>query len=229
MKKAVFFAVSVITLFLLSYVVIAVPSGAGVNVLSSETWTNASAGSYGGQGGNVTNLSLCGCTQTNAWAGFFGEVSGGITLNDAGADIFYDWAVSSVTGEVYASRDSAPTWTSVVAVDPCTTDELFTGTGSDKVSNTFTALNNSALTVGTTVIGAGTSCALANGTYVNDAEPTSPVFEEILISDGTDPIYVAKINENTVGFDGDTHDYQMIVPDNYTSNILTYYFFIELG
>jgi len=229
MKKAIFFAVSVITLFLLSYMAIAVPSGAGVSVLSSERWSNTTAGSYGGQGGNVTNTTLSGATQTNAWAGFFGEVTGGITLNDAGADIFYDWAVASITGEVYATRASSPSWSTIVAQNDCTTDSLFTGSGADNTTNTFVASNNSAVTVGTTVIAAGTSCALPNGTYVNGAEPTSPVFEEILLSDGTNPIYVAKINADQTGYDGATHDYQMIVPDNYTSNILTYYFFIELG
>ncbi|MBD3260063.1 hypothetical protein GF371_05575 [Candidatus Woesearchaeota archaeon] len=206
------------------------PSGAGVSVTGSSRWVNTSAGSYPGEGGNISNASLSGATQTGVWSGFVGEVTGGVTLNNANAQALFDWAVTSVTGEVFASRNSTPEWGNIAAQNDCTVDSSITGSGSDNSTNTWTASNNTAVQVGTTNIAAGSACAL--GTYVSGAAQSGTRdFEEILLTAGGtgNEVYTAKINEDTTGYDGSTHDYQMIVPDYSNSTSLTYYFFVELG
>ena len=55
--------------------------------------------SYGGSGtslfaqaGNVTQLDLSGKQVTSHWAGFYGNVSGSMTLEDSTGNVFYNWS-----------------------------------------------------------------------------------------------------------------------------------------
>jgi hypothetical protein len=61
-------------------------------------------------------------------------------------------------------------------------------------------------------------------------------FDEVLLTDGSaapqNIIYTSILNQDTVGFDGGTHDFEMIVLENGASGKATatnYYFYLELG
>jgi hypothetical protein len=220
------FTILIIILILLFPVVYAVPEGATVTPGTSETRQSSGAGSHGAFGGNITQLNVSGDTQTLVWQGYHGEVSGDIVLEDASGDRLYHWPVSVTTGEVYASLSNAVTWGNIAAQNVCTTDESITGTGSDKVSNTFTASSNSAFQVGGTTIIANTACA--TNTYINSSSQSSD-FEEIMLTDGSNTVYAAILENNLAGFDTNTHDFQMIVPEDNDGTTTTYYFYIELG
>jgi len=203
----------------------AIPDGATVAVGASETKAAMSAGNTTAQGGNITEVNLTGETQTNAWQGFFGEVSGEVVLEDASGFRFYNWSILTITGEVYTSRDSSIDWTTVDGVTDCTTDETLTGTGTDRVNNTFT--RNTTLS-GWSVGAVSITDACQTYTNVISAPQTTSFEEIILNATGVTSIYATKIDADTTGYDNTTHDYQVIVPDNSTTATTTYFFFTEL-
>jgi len=177
-------------------------------------------------GGAMTNLNASAKTQTVSWQGFFGEVLGNITLSDASGNTLFDW-VNATDGIVMASRDGSVDFTSISAQNNCTIDEDLTGTRSDRINNTFTESNNTAFSVGTTSIAAGSACA--THTYINSSAQNNN-FEEIILTDdgGTTSIYTTRIEEDLVGFDNQPHDFQMIVPETRNSSTSTYFFYAEL-
>lgn len=198
------------------------PDGATVTPGTPETKTNATAGSVNAQGGNITPVDLAGETQTRNWQGFYGNVSGNLTLEDASGDQLFAWALAVLSGEIFASQDSSVDWTTIAGVTDCTTDETITGTSNDRVNNTYT-LNNS---VSFDVANATITSACQAFTYVNSA-PQSTDFEAVILNatNATNTVYATRINASATAFDGTTTDYQLIVPANQTT--LTYYFYVE--
>jgi len=202
----------------------ALPNGANVFPGTPETNTPAAGGAVKAEGGNVTLVNVGARSQTRVWQGYFGEVNGNLTLEDASADLFFNWSVTNPDGEVYASRNSTMDFTTVAGVTDCTVDETLTGPGRDKTSRTFAL--NATLTPAFEVGAISISSACQVFTHTSSAPAFD--FEEIIINaTGVTSIYTARINSDTVGFDGATHDYQMIVPDDPGVAIQTYYFFAE--
>ncbi|HLG23866.1 MAG TPA: hypothetical protein VI564_02950, partial [Candidatus Nanoarchaeia archaeon] len=67
--------------------------------------------------GNVTGLTIASTRVTESWQGYFGNISGTITLDDANNFTFYDWSLPSPSGEVYASNGSSVTWSNVYCMN----------------------------------------------------------------------------------------------------------------
>ena len=199
----------------------ALPSGATVSTSSDETWAGDAAGSDVSEGGNITSLTLSGKSQTEYWQGYYGNVSGNLTLRDTSGDRMYSWNITNITGEVYASIDNGVTWVGIVGEEDCMTDEAITGTGEDRVNNTFTNTTVS-WTVGATSI----VKACQTYTYISSLSQSND-FEEIILDEGANSVYGTKTEYKTAGFDGKQHHFQMIVPSNSTK--VTYYFYIEFG
>jgi len=201
--------------------------GASLTQGTPVTRAFTSIGTIGAQGGNATTLSATTETQTLAWQGFYGEVFGNITLADNSGDVLYSWNTTGRNGTVFASRDNNVNFANITAVNNCSVDETVTGsTGSDSVNKTFRPSNNTAFTIGGTTITAGTACT--THTFVNNATQTTNFEEIIITSTGSNTIYTTRIEPDTTGFDGNTHDFQIIVPDYTNETTLTYYFYIEL-
>lgn len=200
----------------------AVPLGANVTAGPAETWGGLTPGSYIAQGGNITPINITGYSQTDAWQGFYGEVTGNLTLRDNSGDQMYAWTLVNLSGEVYASQSNAVTWATIAGEQDCTTDEALTGTGSDRTNRTFTNASLTSWDVGGVTI----SAACQTYTYVNNASQNVS-FEEIILDDTANIVYATKLYADTTGFDANTHDYQMIVPDNTTTATTTYYFYVE--
>jgi len=199
------------------------PDGAAVTVGTPETKQANSPGSATAQGGNITQVNLTSEVSTLSWQGFYGQVAGNITLEDNSGDVLYSWAVSNISGEVLASRNSTIDFTTVAGVQTCTVDESLTGTGTDRTNNTFTNASVNFEIAGVTI-----SAACRTFTYVNNATQTNRYLEAILNATGVTSIYVTLINESTTSFDGTLQDYQMIVPDNSSTATTTYFFFVEI-
>jgi hypothetical protein len=200
--------------------------GATLQIGTPVTKAFTATGTIGAQGGNATTLNATTETQTLAWQGFYGELFGNISLEDNSGNAMYRW--SSTTGTILASTDININFANITAVNDCSMDDTITGSaGSDSVNKTFTPSNNTEFTIGSTTIAAGTACTTY--TYVNNATQTTN-FEEIIVTDdGTTSIYATRIDSNTQGFNGNTHDFQMIVPDYTNQTTLTYYFYVQLG
>ncbi|GEM_PF-1540170 len=199
------------------------PDGANVTVGTPETKTPDTPGSIIAEGGNTTPANLAAQSKTKAWQGFWGNVSGNITLEDTSADVFYDWNLTNKTGEVLASRNNSIDFTTIAGIETCTVDEDLTGNGNDATSKTFTNAS-----VNFEIAGTNITAACQTFPYVNSA-PQSTDFEEIITSaTGVTSIYVSKINASAIGFNGATVDYQIMVPENRTKNTVeTYYIWVE--
>jgi len=89
------------------------PSGAAVNPLKTGRGYGDVPNANGAMAGNATEIDITGDSITQSWQGYYGNVSGTITLDDASNYSMYNWTLASPEGEVYASNSSSVTWTNV--------------------------------------------------------------------------------------------------------------------
>lgn len=216
-----------------------------LNEISDTTWT---PGAYPVQSiealaGNITAINIEGLTQTKAWQGYYGNLSGTITLDDALNNTFYNWTAAEPRGEVYATLNDSITWANVQCYDVSgagtTAIENFYGIASndaDGVDETYTD-TYFGVVVGTNNI---TDC---NSTFIfrDDASQTAD-FQNILLEDpGNAPtgwIYTAIVEDSTdvttdlTCFNGQECDFQILVNEDghgTDTATTTYYFWVELS
>lgn len=63
--------------------------------------------------GNITEVTLFGISPTEAWQGFYGNVTGVITLEDRHGNVMYNWSAAEPQGRVYATNDSNINWSGI--------------------------------------------------------------------------------------------------------------------
>lgn len=200
---------------------------------SSSRGTDAGSGQLDAQGGNVTNVDIASTSITSKWAGFYGDITGVVSLENGGGAVFYNWTSASPTGQVYATRDSSPTWGSIACASEANAgtegDELNLNSGLDNITNTFceTCGNHSAFSVGVTSFTAD-ECSLRTNAYDNNGNQTTN-WDQVLLYEGSNVVYSTIINQDTTGFDGSTYDFQLLVGENSSTSVLTtYYFYVEI-
>lgn len=219
--------VAIVLIALSAATAYALPTGAKVSAGAQERGTaNIAPGNAPAAGGNITPVNLTSKSITEAWHGFYGQMQGNITLEDNAGFRMYAWAFNTSGGEVFASRNNSINWAIIGPRNDCTTDEALTGTGSDRTNLTFAQSANTAFTVGGTNIGANSACT--THTYVNNASQVVD-FEEVILNSTTSIVYTGLLELDATGFDGGAYDFQLIVPDNRTSAVETYYFYAELS
>ena len=204
----------------------------------------------GAEAGNVTKLTITSLTQTQAWQGYYGEISGTITLDDAHNYTMYDWALADPEGEIYASNGSSVTWSSIMcvnysndissdfALNLTTLEDMFGMAESDVdgIDETFNesghlsdgTTDHPVVYVGTHTIAAGT-CP-ATDLYENDSS-SGINFTEILLTDNSSIIFTSIIEVNRMGYNSSTWDFQMLVGEDGhdgDDTVTPYYFFVEL-
>lgn len=236
MKRVVFFLFLLISV---SPVLAIQPFGANYTFVNSSTATPDTPSSIPAQAGNVTEVNINGFTTTQSWQGYFGNVSGTIFLADGSDNQMYNWSLASPQGEIYATTSSSVEWSSIACFDLATNhvaleaafnidsddvdgvNETFsTGNGHD----TFYTNNNEFLT--------GT-CA-STSLYDSSGASQDNHFEEVLLTDqssATQVIFTSLLDENVLGFDGRSHDFEMLVlEDGHGTDTSTtpYYFYVEL-
>lgn len=250
-------------IFMLSFSVSAVvtnPSGAtSVEERSTETFNGSlwSAASHEASAGNVTEINITGISQTKSWQGYYGEVTGTITLDDANNNTMYDWSSAEPQGEIYASNASIVIWDDIQCFNydadgdteiNITGVEAMFGIASDDYDGIdITFHSNGKLSDHATdhpefYVGSRTitpaSCP-ATSTYINSASAAgSTDFTEVLLTDKLSIVFTTIIQNDDFGnvtdkegFDGNTHDFQMLVAENGNDGDDTttpYYFFVEL-
>jgi len=226
-KTGVIFIIAIIALTIFAWAAYAAPDGASLTVGLATTGNATSPGNFTTEGGNITQVNLSVDSITSVWQGFYGTVSGALTLDDSSGNTLYNFSfVDANGGEVYASRNSAVAFASIAVNNFCTVDELLTGTGTDRVNNTFTNNTNPSFLVGSINITANTACA----TNTLNSTGQSP-FPEVILNDTTStiPVYASIIKNDHTGFNGKTVDYQMLVPENQTAANTLYFFYAELS
>lgn len=156
--------------------------GNGVNVTAGPPQTAPvdPSGNNSAYSGNVTYLSVSGYSTTQAWQGYFGNVSGTIELADGTGNVLYNWSVAEPEGEVYASTNSTLTWTNLQCFN-------FTANG--------TQGGISGETFGGTSLG-GLNLTGLEGMFNIDSDDADGVNETFSFSpggDGHDNFYIANL------------------------------------
>jgi hypothetical protein len=129
-KNISIFIVSCILFSVMNLVSLVSANVMGANVTAySESSSGTSNPTYDwAYAGNISELEIKGYSTTQAWQGYFGNVSGVIQLADSSGRAMYNWSTSSPTGEVYASTNSTIYWQYLQCFN-------FTATGSGDVAN----------------------------------------------------------------------------------------------
>ena len=201
------------------------PSGATVLTNGTDSTKPATDGEQDvAQGGYVTGLNISGDSQTTKWQGYFGNVTGTIVLMDSSSNSMINWTVSSPNGgEVLAcNHTSAPTWSELVAGTAANLDTAcgFNATDIDSATHTYSQ-------AASTVTVAGITISAVSAMTLPDT------FETYLLkgANGTwsDYVFAAGIHNDVPGYDGATHDYQMLVPETEGTGTTTYLFYMELS
>ena len=199
---------------------------------SRANFSEASSASVAVQAGNVTELNISGSGVTDHWAGFYGEISGNITLGDTSGNVFYDWTgLNALSGEVFASNDSSVNWTGIGCASAAELTSIeaslgITATDADRINATYTSGAHPSFDVGT-VTGI-TGCNSTNA-YTNTGKDASTFYQILLTDTEGDPVYTTLINDSTTGFNSVAHDFQLLVGESDAVGTTNLYFYLELG
>jgi hypothetical protein len=202
----------------------------------NETKNATTALTVNVSGGVISNFNISATIQNPRWKAFVGEVVGQFTLDDSGGSTIYDWTLATITGRVYATRkNTAVTW---AGIDCATVPQIETENGNmnlnnvdDNITATFADTTHETFNVGSETIAAD-NCATLN-TYRNGVKTQDsgqPFEEMVLYESGGNLVYATILEEDATGYNGDNYDFQMIVPEDATSEDNTiYYLYVELG
>ncbi|MBR9676208.1 hypothetical protein GOV05_04315 [Candidatus Woesearchaeota archaeon] len=226
-------------LITLSIVAVAAPIGPGtVTDVSSERRTtpgyyqSATTDAYAG---NVTSMNIDAITITNVWQGYYGNITGTIVLANSNNQTMYDWNIGTPTGEVFASNSSDITWGSIGCASEAQANSEEDGLGiaetdADGLNETFSnSTPHNQFTVASRTFTSG-NC-LATSLHNSTSDKQDNLFTNVLLSDGADIVYTALLNNDQLGFDSTTHDFQLIVAENGQAGdttATTFYFWVEI-
>ncbi|MFH1649714.1 MAG: hypothetical protein ABIA93_04150 [Candidatus Woesearchaeota archaeon] len=196
--------------------------------------TNLPSQSLNAQAGNVTAVNIHGLSVTDVWQGYFGNITGTITLDDASNNTFYNWSTASPTGEIFASRAASPTWATVECanVTHVTAEEAALTIGdlkSDGINETFTKTTHDAFSIGETDFIAD-DCSYTTNAYGSSGSQDA-VWDEVLLYDTTSAttVFATIIGQDSTAFNGGTSDFEMLIPTDTTLTTTQYYFFVQLS
>jgi hypothetical protein len=214
----------------------ALPQGVSIIYGNTENVTVRPADSHTAAGGSFTTLTLNVTSQTSKWKAYVGNVTGRLTLDNSNNKTIYDWALTTIQGEVYVSRNDSINFTSLACANltQINSEESslsINSSSSDSINSTFRQRVHRSFVIGGTGLIDNSTC-YSIATYINDASQTASentVFQEVVMSDRTNLLFVTILEDSSLGFDYSIYDFQMIVPDNPTEVSNTYYFYAELG
>lgn len=235
------YLVSIILLLLLCLSILpavnSMPVGPVITYNSTSNATLRPAAAITTVGGSFTTLVLNTTGQTYRWKAYVGNITGRLVLADSTNNSIFDWTLTSVTGEVYATRsNTAIDWSTI----SCADDALINAEdismnmsiiGPDTINKTFNNTIHRSFYVGVNRIANSTCRAIA--TYINGTSQTpseNALFQEILLKDASSSlVYATLVNSSNLGYDGRAYDFQMILAENeYSATPTTYYLYVEL-
>jgi hypothetical protein len=239
-KKKALFAVIIVGILiiciLLSNIFLSAitPSGPSIVSVSNKTKNVTSAAFFNISGGYIAALNLTANIQDIRWKAFVGWVNGKFSLSDQGGSTIYDWSLSTTSGRVYSTRDSSTIeWASIQCANRATNLNaenvaMFHNSSSDNITKTFQYGTHDLFWVAGIPIAANT-CPTLN-TYIGNVTQDSD-FEEMALYDSTSIIYATILENDLAGYDGQTYDFQMLVPENGSQGFAgatAYYLYVEL-
>ncbi len=247
-KTALLFILAAVAVLIFSVVAYAQP--VSPNSITSSTPDrkpyNSSGTAVQSYAGNTTQLLISGDSITSHWQGYYGNVSGEVTLDDADSNTLYSWALANTAGEVYATNTSGTVqWGNITCVNisnatgngegatkinGSTLDQQYFISNNDKDNFTKTFSNKFAgsVTIGTRTITAAVQCP-STFLYVDNITQSTD-FIELLLFDNLSAVVFTSILEpqGTTGFDNNQWNFEMLVAQR-NSSVGTYYFYVELS
>ncbi len=194
------------------------------------------------QAGNVTQLIVNDTRITAHWQGYYGTITGDITLDDAKNNTLFDWKLANPNGQIYASNSSTVSWANISCVNltgaATTTSPTklntsilesafnITSTDADGINETFNWTFSGSFSVGATTIATANNCPLVY-LYKSDA-PQQTNFREVILTDNNSVVYTSLLENDVTGFNSDALDFEMVVTENQASGTTDYFFFVEL-
>jgi len=210
----------------------------GPILVSNSTLSPSGTGLMRNDSGGTITVVVFSANQNNpSWKAYVGNISGALVLDDSSGYSIYNWEMTTVVGEVYATRASTVTWSTVACADDAfvTTEQGNMGMGAsdtDNLNKTFNYTKHDAFWVSNNNI-SNSSCRTTY-TFVNDSRQSdneTSYFQEVLLNSSTNIIYSTIIENNQLGFsENATYDFQMLVAENdQAAGNDAYYFWVELG
>ena len=237
MKK---YLVFLMIIFCLAFVAsIREPFGAEVTPGNSSRANATDPQSAPAQAGNVTELNIFGYSITQSWQGYFGNVSGTLTLSNSAGDAMYNWSVASPRGQIYASVNNSLQWqyvqcfnytsfgdfeddkpqagnTSLNGLNLTQLEDMFNiprsaVDGVDETFNLFGVDGHRSFYTSSMLFGDG-QCP-STRVFGSAGSQNKNEFEEVLLyePESKSIVFTSLLNENLQGFDGKSYDFQMLV------------------
>lgn len=213
-----------------------IPSNPDITYNLTETVTPKPNAYLNTSGGSFTTLVLNATGQNYKWKAYVGNVTGALALQDQTNYSIYDWDMSTISGNVFVSRNETIDWSNLSCAKRASIESEDTylnldSTHLDSINRTFNSTTHKQFFAASNNIGVSTCPAIS--TYVNGTAQTngeSNHFQEIVLEDTYSSIIYTTIIENAVfGFDNGVYDFQMIVPEDETTPEATnYYFYLEI-
>ncbi len=235
------------------------PFGANYTIINSTRAAPDTPSSVPALAGNVTEINIEGVTATQSWQGYFGNVTGTIQLADGSDNIMYNWSLASPEGEIYASTSNSISWANVqclnYSADGSHSNEAGNGGTTSQYGTNLTQLESlfnmefddvDGINETFNLIGANThDLFYASSLEFQEGECQSTrlfsdigvgendKFEEVLLYEPASQaiIFTSLLDEDVLGFDGRTHDFEMLVAEDghgTDTSTTTYYFYVEL-
>jgi len=113
MRQEYILLIAVIMIVAGAAITSALPEGpsSAVTVDASSFKTAEGGRNVSAIAGNVTQLSVQGSVGTTSWAGFYGNITGEVTLETSVGFRMYKWDLPQPKGEIYATEsNTVPTW-----------------------------------------------------------------------------------------------------------------------
>src|SRR3989338_2276612 len=253
-------------LSILFTLVTADPVGPVITILGNSTQSvvpgvlvNSTINGTISPGGYIFTMGLTARQQNTRWKAYVGNVTGTLVLDDAQSNTLFQWSLTSISGEVYATRASGSiNWTGINctwrgeggvsmynesnrSVEERENGLLSHTSRDDNITTTFLNANHSAITVGARIIGKNECFSLQ--TYINDAaqgftDSDTANFTQVILYDCTNTtngnvVYETKIENDKTGYRSDsTYDFQIALPENGATGFTSstaYYFYVELS
>jgi hypothetical protein len=231
------FFIGLLSVLILSRFVFALPSAPIVTYVSNGSAASGLTNRTMDASGTITVITMSSNQQDYKWKAYVGNITGKVALDDANGKSIYDWDLGVGTGgEVYVSRFGDINWANVTCVNQASIDTEQTGlsmpsSSKDNINSTFNYTTHADFTVGTIPVSGCRSTA----TYIDDTPqvmgPTAD-FQEILLRDTTtnNMIYATIVEAAQLGYDNQTHDFQLLVAENESATVpSSYFFWVELG
>jgi len=231
-------------------------TGVNVTELNSSHQNATPPGSLDAFAGNVTEINMPNASGiTQAWAGYYGNVSGAIQLADSSDKVMYNWSLASPEGQVFASTNSSIGWDNTqcfnFTASGTYSDESGNGGSTNLYGTNLSLLETQyGIQLGDLdgidetfyLLGANTHNTFhVNSKEFNEGECQNTRifdssgwgvdnnFEEVLLYEPTtfSVIFASLLNEDVLGFDQKAHDFEMLVLEDghQTDKEITIYYF----